>query len=98
MKAMSQGVVDAVQTYPPGSDAIRKLDGVRPIWDSSEAPGTILDVLAARRRVLDERSKDIRALLRAYRRAQDFYDKHPHEAIKILCEDAGWTKISSVAR
>ncbi len=84
LKAMSEGQVDAVQTYPPSSDAVEQLDGVRRIWDSSQAPGTILDVLAARSSVLGERPEEVRALLRAYRRAQEFYRHHPDEAVTVL--------------
>lgn len=86
---MRTGRVDAVQTYPPMSDLILQQAGVHQLWNSSQSPATILDVLAVRESVLAERAEDVRALVRAYRRAQDYFHRHQREAAKILARRCG---------
>ncbi len=87
--ALQSGQVDAVQTYPPGSEAISQVPGVHTLWDTSNAPGVILDVLAARQSFLNEQPQAIRGLIRAYQRAQDYYSLHPQEALATLSRRCG---------
>jgi NitT/TauT family transport system substrate-binding protein len=84
VEALRSGKVDAVQTYPPGSDVIERIPGVHSLWDTSHAPGVILDVLAAHQSFLAEQPHAVRGLLRAYQRAQHFYREQPQEALAIL--------------
>jgi NitT/TauT family transport system substrate-binding protein len=84
VETLRSGSVDAVQTYPPGSDAVLRIPGVHSVWDTSRVPGVILDVLAAHSSVLAEKPQAVRGLLRAYQRAQQFYREHPQEALAIL--------------
>ena len=89
VEAMRTGRVDAVQSYPPTSDLIQQQEGVHRLWDSSLSPATILDVLAARESMLAERAGEVRALVRAYSRAQNYYRKHKKEAAEILARRCG---------
>jgi NitT/TauT family transport system substrate-binding protein len=76
VEAMRTGRVDAVQTYPPTSDWVQQQEGVHRLWDSSQTPATILDVMAARESLLLERSEEVRAFVRAYDRAQKYFLQH----------------------
>jgi hypothetical protein len=49
----------------------------------------ILDVVATRRRMVEERPEELRALLRAYDRAQRFYREQPQKAVAILARRCG---------
>ena len=89
VEGMRTGCVDAVQSYPPTSDLIQQQEGVHRLWDSSQSPATILDVLAARESMLAERAGEVRALVRAYSRAQNYYRKHKNEAAEILARRCG---------
>jgi NitT/TauT family transport system substrate-binding protein len=87
--AIRTGKVDAVQTYPPLSDEIERLEGTHRIWDSSQAPGAILDVLAAHQSLLNEREEELRAFVRAFSRAQKYFQEHRKEAVAILARRCG---------
>ena len=84
LEAMKNRFVDVVQIYPPHSDAIETIDGVHRLWDTSDEPRIILDVLATRQATSHKRASDIHSLLLAYDRAQQFYFSQPEVAISIL--------------
>jgi NitT/TauT family transport system substrate-binding protein len=82
--ALKKGLVDAVQSYPPGSDDVEQIPGVHAVWDSSHAPETILDVLGTNSDLLVKQPDSIRGVLKAYKRAQDFHRQFPKESMQIL--------------
>ncbi len=82
--ALEEGAVDAVQVYPPAADGLLRIEGVHTLWDSSQVPGVVVDVLAASDAALLDRQDDLQALLRAYGRVQTYYREHPEEALDIL--------------
>jgi NitT/TauT family transport system substrate-binding protein len=84
MDALESGAVDAVQTYPPSSDEIMQLPGMHSLWNSSESPGLILDVLAAHQDFLSSHPNAVDGILRAYHRSLEFYRQNPQEALAIL--------------
>jgi NitT/TauT family transport system substrate-binding protein len=82
--ALEEGAVDAVQVYPPAADSLLSIEGVHKLWDSSQVPGVVVDVLAANEAVLQDRQDDLHAFLRAYSRAQTYFREHPEEALDTL--------------
>lgn len=84
LEAMQSHKVDAVQIYTPDSDAIEQLAGVHRLWDTSSAPGLVLDLMAARGQQIEEQPDKLRAFLSAFERAQRFYREQPQVAVVRL--------------
>ena len=57
-EALATGVVDAAVLYPPNSEKVRSY-GAKTIFDSSQIPGQILDVLAVSPSVVASRPNDV---------------------------------------
>jgi NitT/TauT family transport system substrate-binding protein len=83
-RALDRNRVDAVQVYPPVSDEIAAMSHMHPVWDSSQAPWSIVDVLSARVDTLILRSHDLQRLARAYWRGQQYYYQYRADAEAIL--------------
>jgi NitT/TauT family transport system substrate-binding protein len=94
IEALNSGAVDAVQTYPPNSEEIMKLSGMHSIWNSSQSPGLIMDVLAAYQDFLSSHPDAVDGVLRAYQRSLEFYRQHPQEALAILTRRCGLSEQS----
>jgi NitT/TauT family transport system substrate-binding protein len=84
--AFESGDVDAFVTYPPISDRVRATMRSGVLFDSSQIPGEVLDVLVMDQRVILRRGDDVRRVLRAYDRAAAFVRAHPAEAYGIMAE------------
>lgn len=82
--AMRQGALDAAQLYPPVSSEVERLPGVHRLWDTSSAPEIVVDVLIAQQRAVVQRRDEMQAFLRAFRRAQRFYEERPEEALRRI--------------
>lgn len=78
--------VDAVITYEPGVSRLVRQHGGRVIFSSREIPGEIVDALVVRRSVLETRPDEVRAMLRAWFRAQDFLRTSAAEAAAIMAQ------------
>lgn len=89
--ALKHREVDAVVTYPPESLNLERNFGMRRLFTSAQIPGEILDVLSFDATVLKARMEDVRAVLRAYDRAQQFAKAHPDEARRIMAAQEGVT-------
>ncbi len=63
--AWRKGQIDALISYPPVSTKLQRLGG-HILFDSSDMPDTIFDVLAVRREALDPHKNALRLLLRAH--------------------------------
>lgn len=82
--ALAQGKVDAVATFPPFSlQAQREANG-RVIFDSSQMPGEIFDVLVVERHYLHEHRHHLAAVLKAWQQAHTFARTHPDAATPLL--------------
>lgn len=84
--AFAGGEVDAVTAYPPISAAILGEGQADVIFDSSQIPGEIVDVLAADEELLRQRPLAFAGLLRAFERARRFAETHPAEALALMAE------------
>jgi NitT/TauT family transport system substrate-binding protein len=80
---LAEGRIAAGQTWEPEISKIIKAGG-HVLFDSSQTPGLIVDVLACEESVLKNRAGEVRAFLRAWLRAVDFYLDHPEEVASII--------------
>ena len=87
--AIRRGKVDAVCAYPPFSSHIVRSGIAKRIFDSSDIPNTIVDVLAADAASLAERPADYAAIVRAHDRALQFSRTHEEESLRVLARYAG---------
>jgi len=90
LEAMRKGKVDAVISYAPFDQALLQ-HGAKILFDSSQIPGTIVDVLAVREEVLDSKRTALTELLRQFYAAKQFMHEHPTEAAAIIAAKAGIT-------
>ncbi|MDB6079101.1 MAG: ABC-type nitrate/sulfonate/bicarbonate transport system protein [Akkermansiaceae bacterium] len=80
--AFTQGLVDAVVTGDPTGTKLRNF-GARQIFDSSQIPGEIVDVLVVRDAYLQAHLETVKHLLQAYYRARVYCKEKPQEAAEI---------------
>jgi len=80
---LSDGTIDAGQAWEPyttqGVNA-----GHHIIFDSSQTPGLIPDVLVMRQSVVEKRLEELKALLKAWFRAQNYWLENPEESQKLV--------------
>ena len=92
--AFERDEVDAAQTYPPNSSVILASGKAHKLFDSSMAPGLIVDILAGNPEMLSKRTDDFSALIRAFFRAQEYARQHPQEAMRIMAERQGLSVVA----
>ena len=85
--AFKEGRVDAVVTGDPTGTKLRNF-GARQIFDSSQIPGEIVDVLVVREAYLHAHLETVKYLLQAYYRARVYGKEHPQEAAELAAQRA----------
>jgi len=78
-RAYKEGKVDAVVTFGPARVKLLAA-GAKLLFDSSQIPGEIVDILVVRQSAIDNSAKDIQALVNGRFRALDYLNKNPQEA------------------
>jgi NitT/TauT family transport system substrate-binding protein len=82
------GTIDAGYTYEPyTSSAIA--NGSSVIFSSADAPGVIVDVLAFRKTVIEQRPEDVKAFIAAWFEAQQYWKDNPADGNAIIAEAIG---------
>jgi NitT/TauT family transport system substrate-binding protein len=89
VEAFQTDKVDAVQCYPPDSLTLAADKHVNKLFDSSEIPKMIVDVLVVDTDWLHANRSRAAALRRAYSRAYDFYASDPDAACEIMARRMG---------
>ncbi len=85
------GKIDAGVTWEPWlSKATERTDG-QVLLSSADAPGVIVDTVFVRRDALVNQRGDVAAVIRAYYKAVDYWQKNPTEANRIMGESMGLT-------
>jgi len=80
-RAFNSGSIDAVVTF--GFPRTRLLDaGAKQLFDSSQIPGEIVDVLVVRQSVLEKQLEASQALVKGHFQALNYLKKHPQESAK----------------
>jgi NitT/TauT family transport system substrate-binding protein len=78
-RAFEEARVDAVVTFEPhGAPLIAR--GARKVFDTTQMPGEVLDVLVARRDAVGERRKTLAALIESWFKALAYLEQSPQEA------------------
>jgi len=83
VKAYREGQVDAVVTYEPYRTQILEM-GAQLLFDSSQMPGEITDVLVVRKKVIETSPKALQRLINAQFSALDYLAKHSDEAVDLM--------------
>jgi len=78
--------VDAICTYPPISLKVLSKGNANILFNSTQIPGYIVDVLMADESLINSRSEDLAKVLRAFNRAIVFSREHPDEALPVIAE------------
>lgn len=77
--AWQHGEVDVLVCYPPVSSKLMD-KGAVDLFDSRQLPDTIVDVLAVRQDVLDQKHDAIRHLIASHLRGRDHLQRNPQDA------------------
>jgi NitT/TauT family transport system substrate-binding protein len=91
IKPLANGEVDALVVYEPfASEALEKANG-RKIFDTSQIPGLIPDVMAFHKSFIDEKPEDVQAFVQVWYRTTKFIKDNPKEAFGIIAKNYGET-------
>lgn len=88
--AFKRGDVDAVVTFEPTRTKLRNF-GARQVFDSSEIPGEIVDVLAVRSQYLQAHPDAVEHLLQGWYRTLNYMKEKPQDAARIAAARMGST-------
>ena len=80
------GRLDAVVTYPPTSLALLNAPAFTPVFSTKKTPREVVDVIAFGEKTITQRPKDVAAVLRAFKRAQEYYVTHKAEALQVMAK------------
>jgi NitT/TauT family transport system substrate-binding protein len=87
-RAFKNGTVDAVVTFgPPRAKLLAA--GAKLLFDSSEIPGEIVDVLVVRNDLIISQPDAVRALVNGRFRALDYLKKNPQDAARRIAPRTG---------
>lgn len=89
--AFQRGEVDAVVVYPPvADDLLAQGPGkARVLFDSSRVPDAIIDLLYARRELIEQRPGELAALVRGFEMAREYTVRHPDDAYARMAARTG---------
>jgi NitT/TauT family transport system substrate-binding protein len=79
LRAYESGQVDAVVTYQPFAQQLLSA-GAHELFNSSQIPGEIIDVLVVRADVLDQNPEQVAHLLQGWFQALGYLETHPEDA------------------
>jgi len=82
--------VDAIITFEPVKTQLLDL-GAKKLFDSSQIPDRIVDVLVTRQHIIDQRTEDLKQLLAAYFKALTYLHNNPEDASSRIAPRMGLT-------
>lgn len=88
--AFKQGLVDAIVTFEPARSKLLDV-GAKIIFDSSQIPGEIVDVLVTRQSLLEQRQETLGVLLTGWFRALAYQAQNPLDAARRVAPREGVT-------
>ncbi|MFT5467036.1 MAG: NitT/TauT family transport system substrate-binding protein [Verrucomicrobiales bacterium] len=86
--AFESGELDAVVTFEPVRSKLLE-GGASLLFDSSQIPGEIVDVVVVRRELLMEREGQLITLLRGWYRALEYLEQKPDDACEKMAKRLG---------
>lgn len=81
--ALRKGEVDAVVAFEPYCHRL-EAEGARRIFDSTQLPGEIMDVLVVRQRYLEDHPEQVDALMRGWFAALGVIEERPSESARRM--------------
>jgi NitT/TauT family transport system substrate-binding protein len=81
--AFQKGQVDAAVTFDPYRDPLLRA-GARTLFDSTQIPGEIVDVVAVRANALERQPRAVQALLAGWLAAIDYLKREPEDAAQRM--------------
>lgn len=81
--AFAKGEVDGAVTFDPYRTQLLRA-GAATLFDSTQIPGEIVDLVAVRATVLEKQSKAVQALLAGWFAAIDYMQRDPHDAARRM--------------
>jgi len=87
--AFMAGHVDAAATWDPWLSRARDRDEAGVLIDTAERPGLIVDTVAFRTEVIEERPDDVQASVAGYFDAYDYWRANTDKANRIMAESLG---------
>lgn len=91
-RAFKNGSVDAVVTFGPARSQLLAI-GAKQLFDSSQIPGEIVDVLVIRAGVMADQPTAVQALVEGRFRALDYLTKNPQDAARRIAPRTGITPV-----
>lgn len=88
LQAYREGTVDALVSFNPTSYQLMELGAVK-LFDSSQIPNQIIDVIAVRNEVLQANRENIGMLVKGYYAAVDYLHRSPAEATNMMAPRLG---------
>ncbi|MEI8095941.1 MAG: ABC transporter substrate-binding protein [Spirochaetales bacterium] len=85
-KLFAEGKVDACFTYDPYLTEAANSGQGRIVWTTKDAPGYMIDVLVARKELVDQRKGDTTKVVEAWYKALAFIRAHSDVAYPIMAE------------
>lgn len=89
-RAFKQGTVDAVVTFEPVRSNLLK-SGAKLLFDSTQIPGEIVDVLVVRKELLTSQLNSLKVLISGWSRALDYLKQNPQDAARRIAPRTGIT-------
>lgn len=86
---LKAGAIDAFVSYPPYSFDALKLDDTYKLFNSSEIPGEILDLVVMKSDVLQQRPDFVKKLHLAWQKSLDYATNYREKAYKIMADREG---------
>lgn len=91
LEAFRQGRVDALVTFDPARQALLK-EGARLLFDSSQIPDQVVDVLVVQRTLLQDRPETLRTLIEAQQQAMAYLKQQPDNAYRFMAPRLGMSQ------
>ena len=87
-RALERGDIESGHSYQPyTTEALKK--GYKALFTAGTVPGLITDVLVFRSSIVEQRPKDIEAIIKSIVEAQEYYVNNKADAIKIMSMKSG---------
>ena len=87
--AFTAGRVPAAVTWEPHLTEVRNAKQGHVLMDSSALPGVITDVIAVSCETAEKRADEIKALVRGWNRAVEYWKKNPEKSNEIMAKGVG---------
>ncbi len=83
--AYQENKIDAVVTFEPVKSQLLQ-QGALQLFDSSRIPNRIMDVLVTRQHIIEQKPAALKALLKSYFKALDYWHNNPQQAAVFMAD------------